>query len=278
MDFTATTITPRKWFSKTIYDTIHSMSGQPYCEMLWLGRQDYTKVWQLQEELAVKIAAGASPPTLLLLEHPPIFTIGRRGGVDHLVWDQAECQARGVQVLDVDRGGDVTYHGPGQLVGYPLLPLAKPGWNSERLPQADFVGYVRNLEKAVIFTLARFGIPSAQRVGMTGVWVMAEAYGRCQRCDPRLRPEPGKIASIGVKVDSHGVSRHGFALNVDPDMAYWDGIIACGLDGVQMLSMADLMDPVPSMQGVADVLAESFAEVFQFDVHKGSTFQGVALS
>lgn len=244
------------------------MSSRPICEALWLGYQDYTQVWRKQDELAAEIAAGVRPATLLLLEHPHTYTIGRRGGLDHLVWDQAERQSRGVQVLEVDRGGDVTYHGPGQLVGYPLLPLAKPGWHSDRLPKADFVGYLRNLEKAIIFTLARFGIPAGQRPGLAGVWVMAEVYGRCTHCDPRLRPEPGKIASIGVKVDAHGISRHGFALNVAPDMSYWEGIIACGLDGVQMLAMADLLEPVPTLEAVAKEFIGSFGQVFEYDIRR----------
>lgn len=244
------------------------MSSRPKCEALWLGCQDYNQTWRMQEELAGEIASGQRPATLLLLEHPHTYTIGRRGGLDHLVWDQGERKLRGVDVKEVDRGGDVTYHGPGQLVGYPLLPLAKPGWNSERLPQADFVGYLRNLEKAIIFTLAHFGIPAGQREGLPGVWVMAEVYGRCPRCDPRLRPEPGKIASIGVKVDAHGVSRHGFALNVNPDMSYWDGIVACGLEGVQMLAMADLLEPVPTVEAVAEEFMRSFAQVFPFEVRR----------
>jgi lipoate-protein ligase B len=247
------------------------MVTEDVCEVRWLGRLDYARAWQMQADLADEIAAGQRPPTLLLLEHPHTYTIGRRGGLDHLVWDEAERKKRGVTVFEVDRGGDITYHGPGQLVGYPLIPLARPGWQGERLPQADFVGYVRKLEKALIFALARFGIPGAQRNGLSGVWVMAEAMGRCPRCDPRLRPEPGKIASVGVKVDARGVSRHGFALNVQPDMSYWEGIIACGLDGVQMLAMSDLLTDVPEVERAAEVVAETFGEVFGCPIRRLTT-------
>src|SRR5512141_2824379 len=180
------------------------------CEVYRLGMMPYTEAWELQGRLAEEIAAGMRPATLLLLEHPHTYTFGRRGQAENLLWDEAERARRGVEVAWVDRGGDVTYHGPGQLVGYPLLPLAPQGWTGERLPQADYVGYVRNLEKALIFALARFGIVGGQLPGLTGVWVAADVWARCPRCDPRLKPAPAKIVSIGVKVDVHGVTRHGF--------------------------------------------------------------------
>lgn len=242
------------------------MSTPGICEVHWLGRQEYAHAWQIQADLAAQVASGRQPATLLLLEHPHTFTVGRRGGLEHVVWDEGERRARGVDLLEVDRGGDVTYHGPGQLVGYPLIPLAQPGWQGERLPQADFVGYVRKLEQTLILALAKYSIPGAQRVGLSGVWVMAEDLGRCPRPDPRLRPAPGKIASIGVKVDARGVSRHGFALNVQPDMSYWQGIIACGLDGVQMLAMADLLEETPDIQQVAEEIAAAFGRVFGYEI------------
>jgi lipoyl(octanoyl) transferase len=128
------------------------------CETLFLGQVDYQAAWDLQNRLAAEIAAGQRAPTLLLLEHPHTYTIGRRGGDEHLLWDEARLQAEGASVYHVDRGGDITYHGPGQLVGYPLIPLATLGWQGDRLPQADYVGYVRKLEKVIILTLTRFGI------------------------------------------------------------------------------------------------------------------------
>lgn len=241
------------------------------CEVHWLGRMDYSRAWQLQAEMAAEIVAGNRPATLLLLEHPHTYTIGRRGNLEHLLWDEAEREARGVAVFEVDRGGSITYHGPGQLVGYPLLPLAAPGWQGERLPQADFVGYIRNLERALILALARFGIPGTQRPGLSGVWVLADDLIRCPRCAPRLKPAPGKIASIGIKVDARGVSRHGFALNVNPDMSYWEGIIACGLDGVQMLAMADLLHEPPALDVAAEAVAAAFGEVFNLETRRVTT-------
>lgn len=232
-------------------------------EARWLGLVDYDQAWQLQEATAHEIAAKNRPPTLLLLEHPHVFTLGRRAREENVLWDEGEQAQKGVAVRRVDRGGDVTYHGPGQLVGYPLLPLAPQGWAGERLPQADFVGYVRNLEKALIFSLARFGIVGGQIPGLTGVWVAADVWARCPRCDPRLKPAPAKIASIGVKVDVNGVSRHGFALNNNTDPLYWEGIIPCGLEQVQMANIADFIDPPPGMDQVREAVISSFEDVFK---------------
>jgi lipoate-protein ligase B len=235
------------------------------CNLHRLGVVPYEEAWRLQDRLAKQIAAGERPATLLLLEHPHTYTFGRRGKIENLLWDQAELERRGVSVHWVDRGGDVTYHGPGQLVGYPLLPLgvgqmipapaARQVAPLARLPQADYVGYLRKLEITLIAALARLGVPSEQLPGLTGVWVRAEAA-------LPGRESLAKIAAIGVKVDARGVSRHGFALNVDTDMAYWDGIIGCGLKGTQVASLADFLQPPPEMHKVCDAVAAAFAEVF----------------
>ena len=150
-------------------------------DVTWLGQIDYHRAWDLQSRLAAQIAAGTQPPTLLLLEHPHTYTIGRRGGQDHILWDVNQRTQAGVTVVEVDRGGDITYHGPGQLVGYPLLPLASPGWQGERLPQADFVGYLRRLEDVLIQTLAAFGLLAERRAGLTGVWLPPETRGHAAR-------------------------------------------------------------------------------------------------
>jgi lipoate-protein ligase B len=239
-----------------------SMDEQTVVALHWLGIVDYEIAWQLQQRLALEIAEGWRKPTLLLLEHPHVYTIGRRGQAANLLWDDAERQRRGISLHQVDRGGDVTYHGPGQLVGYPLMRLAPNGWSGKRLPQADYVGYVRRLEETIIMALARLGLVAGQRSGLTGVWVMADVMGRCLRCDPDQKPAPGKIASIGVKVDVNGISRHGFALNVATDPAYWAGIVPCGLEQVTMVNLADLLHPVPLMDAVRTALETAFAEVF----------------
>lgn len=235
---------------------------KPICRTHWLGRVDYQDAWDLQNRLAQEIAGGERPATLLLLEHPHTFTFGRRGQSENLLWDESERQRRGVAVFWVDRGGDVTYHGPGQLVGYPLLPLAPPQavalkGGKPRLPQADYIGYLRRLESVLIGTLAQFNL-SAERVeGLTGVWV---------------RSQPGelaKIASIGVKVDARGVTRHGFALNVAPDMAYWQGIIGCGLPDRQSTSLAELLENVPAMESVVQACIVEFGRAFGLQMQAG---------
>lgn len=233
-------------------------------EARWLGLVDYDEAWALQNRLAAEIAAGKRPPTLLLLEHPHVFTLGRRAHPENLLWKDDQLTERGIQVRRVDRGGDITYHGPGQLVGYPLLPLAPSGWmGGDRLPQADYIGYVRNLERTLVFALASLGIVAGQRTGLTGVWVAADVWARCPRCDPRVKPAPAKIASIGVKVDARGVSRHGFALNLSTDPEYWEGIVPCGLDQVQMANLNDLLDPPPAVEQVVQAVIGAFQEVFQ---------------
>lgn len=230
-----------------------------------LGLIEYERAWKLQDQYAAEIASGSRPPTLLLLEHPHVYTFGRRGHAENLLWGEEQLKQKGIAIHWVDRGGDVTYHGPGQLVGYPLIPLTPthlPKMGEGKIPEADYVGYVRKLEKTVIAALANLGIVSGQRTGKTGVWIQADVHSRCPRCKPEDREKPAKIAAIGVKVDARGVSRHGFALNVNPDMYYWDGIIACGLQDEPIVSLADLLSPVPSMEQVKQEVVIAFGEVF----------------
>ncbi len=244
---------------------------------------------------------------MLLLEHPHTYTFGRRGHIENLLWDEAELARRGIAVHWVDRGGDVTYHGPGQLVGYPLLPLtpgglhAGPQGGSPRMPQADYVGYVRRLEQTLILALARLGVAAFQVPGMTGVWVERGVRigelgirnselgmtgrgaareiiptGNSFQAAPEREDAPGdnrkgdetaaKIAAIGVKVDARGVSRHGFALNVNPDMSYWEGIVGCGLVGYPVASLAELLHPVPAVEEVAAVVTRAFASTYQYNI------------
>jgi len=278
------------------YNILRDMSNP--CEIHRLGFVEYQQAWELQDRLAAEIAEGRRPPTLLLLEHPHTYTFGRRGHLENLLWDEDELARRGVTVHWVDRGGDVTYHGPGQLVGYPLLPLkadglhVDPSSGSARLPQADYVGYVRRLEEVLILALARLGVPARPVPGMTGVWVEEELKVPALPATKQARegyklkvgreglqipnnhspisnlesPQLAKIAAIGVKVDAHGVTRHGFALNVNPDMSYWEGIIGCGLVGYPVTSLAALLDVAPPMRQVADEVVEAFARVFGFDI------------
>jgi lipoyl(octanoyl) transferase len=228
-------------------------------EVHLLGRVAYRQAWEMQEQMAAGIASGERPASLLLLEHPHTYTFGRSGHSENMLWGAERLAAEGVEVYWVDRGGDVTYHGPGQLVGYPLLPLGRPGGNG-LLPQPDFIGYLRQLEACLTDTLASFGIPGGQIPGRTGVWIQADFASRCPHCPPAARLNPSKIASIGVKVDVNGITRHGFSLNVSPDMRYWDGIVACGLAGTSAISMADLQDPPPPLPEVAQRLIPFFGK------------------
>lgn len=224
------------------------MPPPPPCQVYDLGLIEYEAAWHLQEQMAGEIGRGERPPALLLLEHPHTYTFGRKGKAENLLWDEAERQRRGVAVHWVDRGGDVTYHGPGQLVGYPLLPLRVA-------PEAevDYIGYVRRLERMIISALAELGVQARQEAGLTGVWVDG--------------PPLAKIAAIGVKVDSRGVSRHGFAINVTPDMGYWDGIIGCGLAGYAISSLAALVQPAPAMRAVKQAVMRAFEAHFDYKLN-----------
>ena len=246
-------------------------------EVLDLGLIEYEPAWKLQDEYAREIAEGNRRPTLLLLEHPHVYTFGRRGKQENLLWGESQLREKGIALHWVDRGGDVTYHGPGQLVGYPLIPLgiqrlptletqSQETLHSSRIPQADYVGYVRKLEETLIVALARLGLAAGQRSGLTGVWIQADVHSRCPRCKPEDHKKPAKIAAIGVKVDARGISRHGFALNVNPDMEYWDGIIACGLQDEPIVSLADLFAEPPTMERVKQEVITAFCEVFGYEV------------
>ncbi|MFN3490910.1 MAG: lipoyl(octanoyl) transferase LipB [Anaerolineales bacterium] len=231
-----------------------------------LGLIDYDSAWKMQDEYATEIAEGKRKPTLLLLEHPHVYTFGRKGNAENLLWNESQLKEKGISTFWVDRGGDVTYHGPGQLVGYPLIPLTplplsqwERGWDEGK---SDYVGYIRNLEKMLIGVLMRYGIASGQIKGKTGVWVQADVHSKCPRCKPEDKQKPAKIAAIGVKVDAKGISRHGFALNINPDMEYWNGIIPCGLPE-PVVSLADLLPNPPTMQAVKEKVKELFCTTFQ---------------
>ena len=200
-----------------------------------LGLVPYEEAWALQNRLAGGRRAGIVPDTLILLEHPHTYTIGRSGTRDHVFLSEAEMAARGITCLDVDRGGDVTYHGPGQLVGYPILDLG---------PQPDVGRYLRNLEGCLIDVLADFEILAGRLEGYTGVWLGDR-----------------KIAAIGVKV-SQGVTTHGFALNVSTDLSLFTHILACGIPDKGVTSMALELGVAPPMAAVEDAIISRFSRRF----------------
>jgi lipoyl(octanoyl) transferase len=174
-------------------------------EVLRLGLVDYEDAWARQRELHARVVDGSAPDTLLLLEHPPVYTAGKRTQPHERPFD-------GTRVIDVDRGGKITWHGPGQLVGYPIVRLADP---------VDVVAHVRRLEDALIEVCAGFGLATERVEGRSGVWVRADAPAQGHRPDR-------KVAAIGVRV-ARGVTMHGFALNCDPDMSAFSNMIPCGI-------------------------------------------------
>ena len=194
------------------------------------GLVDYQKAWESQKAIHQEVADGIRPNTLLLLEHPSVFTAGRRT-------EESEKPTDGTPVIDVDRGGKITWHGPGQLVGYPIVKLAKP---------TELVGFVREIEAGLIEVCSEFGITTQRVDGRSGVWV----------CDERGER---KIAAIGIRV-AQGVSMHGFALNVNPELAAFNRIIPCGISDAAVTSMADELSRDISVDDVIPVVEKYLFE------------------
>lgn len=215
----------------------------------WLGREAYESAWARQRSLVQARAAGDAGDTLLLLEHPPVYTMGRRAKKEHLLLDAAARQQAGIALHHVDRGGDITYHGPGQLVGYPILDL-KRLYRAWGYPRPDLHHYLRALEEVLIRALRPLGIDGWRYEGYTGVWTG-------ERADPR------KIAAIGVKVSSKGISSHGFALNVDPNLDHFAGIVPCGIDAHGVTSVAQLAGRPLSVAELLAPVTTAFAGVFE---------------
>lgn len=236
---------------------------QERCLVIRAGRVPYHRAWEWQKAVAEEIGKGLIPPLLLLVEHPHTFTLGKSGDPAHLLWDEKERRLHGVDTYWVDRGGDVTYHGPGQLVGYPLFPLfrAERTHPAGAIPTLDVVGYVRRLEQVLIHTLREFGVPAQRQEGMSGVWVSQQSWGTGAGA---LR----KIASIGVKVNALGVTYHGFALNLCTDETYWQGIVACGLKGYAMTNLAELVSPLPALAQVQERVMDAMGKFFGMEMQE----------
>ncbi len=206
-------------------------------EVARLGRVGYARALALQADLVRRRAADEIPDRLLLLEHPHVVTLGSRARRDHVLATDAQLRARGVELFRAGRGGDVTYHGPGQLVGYPILRL-----DSGR---RDLHRYLRDLEEVLVRALAAFGVRAERADGLTGVWT----GGR-------------KIAAIGIRVSSGWVTSHGFALNVDPDLGRFASIVPCGVRDRGVTSLAACTGASVPMAAVEDAVASAFADVF----------------
>ena len=200
-----------------------------------LGRVEYASALNLQKQTEHLVKSGQQPDTLLLLEHPHTLTIGRRGDSTSVLLNESELKAREVMLYETNRGGKVTYHGIGQIVGYPIIKLSPD--------REDVHRYVRDLEEVLIRTMADFDIDAFRIEGLTGVHT------------PR-----GKVAAIGVHI-ARWVTTHGFALNVNTDLSYFDLIIAC--EGEPVTSMEELLGDVTELSVVEDRLIENFADVFE---------------
>ena len=208
----------------------------PMLRVRWLGRVEYDEAWDLQRAIWEGRTVGRTADDyVLLLEHPHTYTVGRNGDGSNLTIDRSSLASIGATMHDVDRGGDITYHGPGQLVGYPIVsvPKLENGF--------DAVGHVRRLENVLIQTLSDFGVEAWAEDGFTGVWTAN-----------------GKIAAIGVRV-SRGISTHGFALNVSPDMGYFENIVPCGIEGRPVTSLNDVLERQVSVREVVEVLMPRLA-------------------
>ena len=208
-------------------------AGEGTCRIMRAGVVDYREAWDWQVRIANAVRDSSEPETLLLLEHPHTYTRGRLAPDSDLLLDEAALAARGITLVETDRGGLITYHGPGQLIAYPIIRLrgrGGPHW------------YVRTLEQVIISVLAEFGQTATTVDGRTGVWT---ADG--QR----------KIAAIGVKI-AGGVAYHGFAINVDPDLTMFDGIIPCGITDRAVTSMAAELGRAVDLRTVAERVVQPF--------------------
>ena len=224
-----------------VTDSAASHPEPPECEVRRLGLVPYAAGLELQAEFVRRRAAREVPDQLLLLEHPHVVTLGRGARRENIVTDGAQLAALGVEVHETGRGGDVTYHGPGQLVAYPILDLAPD--------RCDLHRYVRELEHVLLHVLADFGTPGHVVPGRTGVWVRRRGL-----------PE-AKVGAIGVRV-SRWITSHGIALNVHTDLRYFDLIVPCGLAGSAVTSLAALLGRPVGVPEVAERFAVRFGEVF----------------
>lgn len=205
------------------------------------GLVPYAEGLSLQDDLVRRRREGSIPDTLVLLEHPHVITMGSSADPSHVLMDEEERAAHGVELFEAGRGGDVTYHGPGQLVAYPIIDL-KPD-------RKDLHAYLRDLEEVLIRVAAAFGIDAYRREGLTGVWTAK-----------------GKLAAIGVRVSSQWIASHGVALNVSADLGFFDAVVPCGLAGEGVTSLErELGEPV-DLDAAGDILAQRFADVFDHDI------------
>jgi lipoyl(octanoyl) transferase len=218
--------------------------SEPAVALVNLGRLDYAAALALQQQVCALRQQARVDDVLLLVEHPPVLTLGRNAQRQHVVADGELLARRGISIFETNRGGDVTYHGPGQLIGYPILNLR--GFT----PPIGIVDYLRKLEEVLIRACADYGVLTQRSPGRAGVWTMSGG----------AMPEK-KIAALGVHV-ARGVTTHGFALNVTTDLHDFDLIVPCGIRDRGVTSMEAEADPAPSLEQMANAVARHFGRVF----------------
>ncbi|MBY0536218.1 MAG: lipoyl(octanoyl) transferase LipB [Chitinophagaceae bacterium] len=216
-----------------------------------LGLVDYKETWDFQEQLLVsnvtKKQEGRLDETkhhLLLLEHPLVYTLGKSGKEEHVLISPEEREEKNIQYYKINRGGDITFHGPGQLVGYPILDLEKF--------YTDIGRYLRNLEEVIIKVMATYGLKGDRSPGETGVWL-----------DPEVKGKERKICAMGVRC-SRWITMHGFAFNINTDLQYFDYIVPCGIQNKGVTSLQKELGHEVSMQEVKERFLTAFSEVFNF--------------
>ncbi len=234
---------------------------KPICEVIQPGMIPYQQAWEWQQSLADQRGRDEIPDRLLLLQHPHTYTLGSSGHEENLLLSADELERRGISALHVDRGGDITYHGPGQMVGYPIIQLPR-GANGIR---TNVIEYIRNLERVIIHTLADYGITGKAIPGLTGVWVDSQE-GEV------------KVCAIGVRVNVRAVTKHGFALNLNTDLRYFDGIVPCGIHDKGVTSLSALLDTVIDEDEVARRVIRHFGEVFGYEMVQPQSSQSTHIS
>lgn len=219
---------------------------------------DYQQAWDMQEDLLLsnvtKKGSGLARNTehhLLFVEHPPVYTLGKSGHMEHVLISEAEREEKGIAFFKTNRGGDITFHGPQQLVGYPIFDLEKF--------YTDIGKYLRNLEEVIILTMAAYGLKGERSTGETGVWL-----------DPQVQGKERKICAMGVRC-SRWITMHGFAFNVNTDLSYFDHIVPCGIKQKAVTSLEKELGHSLDMEEVKQIVKRSFETVFQIRLQTSNT-------
>ena len=207
------------------------------CNYKWLGQVEFGKARNIEEQLVYEVAAKEKNHSILFLEHPPTYTLGRSGNPSHLLITEDRLKEMGAVLYRTDRGGDITFHGPGQLVGYPVLDLKQLGLGIRT--------YVRGIEEVLIKAISAFGVKAERISGFPGVWI-----------------GDGKIAAVGVRLNRNKITSHGFALNVNNDLSYFSGIIPCGIKNKGVTSLAEITKKTNRLSDVLMQVVSAFGEVF----------------